>query len=284
MNQVVKQLAAGKLILVGTPIGNLSDFSPRGVEALQSCGFIAAEDTRVTLKLLNRFGIKKPLISYFTHNRTTRGEQILDRIEAGETCALVTDAGMPAVSDPGEELVAACRARGIEVGIVPGPSAVVTALAVSGIGGGRFCFEGFLSVNKTQRRVHLNEVKNEKRTLIFYEAPHKLVYTLRDMLEALGERDICICRELTKIYEEIYITNFSKAIERYEQTPPKGEIVLIIKGSVQDDSLNADNDKIEDAVFLAKEYITSGFSKTESAKLTAEKFKFTKREIYNALV
>ena len=189
----------GKLYVVGTPICNLSDFSPRAAECLRNCDFIAAEDTRVTLKLLNRFDIKKPLISYFEHNRRERGEIILARILGGESCALVTDAGMPAISDPGQDLVDICIASGVNVVSVPGPTAFATAVALSGLPSGRFTFEGFLSVNKQSRAEHLDSIKDEKRTMVFYEAPHKLLRTLKDLYACLGDRRIAIIKELTKI-------------------------------------------------------------------------------------
>ena len=214
---MINATSCGRLTLVGTPIGNLSDFSPRAVAALQECDFIAAEDTRVTLTLLNHFGIKKPLVSYYEHNKRERGEQICARLEAGENAVLVSDAGMPAISDPGEDLVALCHERGIPVGIVPGPSAVVTALALSGLPTGRFTFEGFLSMNKRGRREHLAELQTERRTMVFYEAPHKLSSTLDDMLAAWGDRRIAIVRELTKIHEEVIRTTLAEAAARYQR-------------------------------------------------------------------
>jgi 16S rRNA (cytidine1402-2'-O)-methyltransferase len=222
---------SGKLYVVGTPIGNLSDFSPRAIQTLQEADFIAAEDTRVTLKLLNRFEIKKPMVSYFEHNKYERGEVICSRIEAGETCALVSDAGMPAISDPGEMLVAQCAERGIQVLAVPGPSAVVTALAISGLPTERFTFEGFLSVDKKSRRARLEEVKTERRTMVFYEAPHKLASTLSDMLAAWGDRRIALVRELTKIHEEVIHTTLAQAAARYADGSAKGEFVLVIEGA-----------------------------------------------------
>ena len=201
----------GKLYVVGTPIGNLSDLSPRGIETLKAVNFIAAEDTRVTLKLLNHFGIKKESVSYYEHNKRERGEVICSRILAGENCAIVTDAGMPAISDPGQELVAQCAEYGIEVVAVPGPTAFATALAVSGMDTGRFTFEGFLSVAKKSRFEHLDELKSEKRTMVFYEAPHKLANTLKDMYAAFGNRKIAIVRELTKIHEEVIRTTLAEA-------------------------------------------------------------------------
>jgi 16S rRNA (cytidine1402-2'-O)-methyltransferase len=193
----------GKLYVVGTPIGNLSDFSPRAVETLEKVDFIAAEDTRVTVKLLNHFEINKPMLAYYEHNKMQRGGDIIARLLGGEDCALVSDAGMPAISDPGEDLVRLCHENGIPVESVPGPSALITALAISGMKSGRFCFEGFLSVNKPSRRAHLAELKTEPRTMIFYEAPHKLPATLKDMLEAFGDRKIALCREITKLNEEM---------------------------------------------------------------------------------
>lgn len=240
---------SGILYVVGTPIGNLGDMSPRAVETLENVDFIAAEDTRVTLKLLNHFGIKKPMVSYFEHNKHQRGEIICQRILSGENCAIVTDAGMPCISDPGELLVKQCEEYGIEVKAVPGPSAVISALAISGLPTGRFTFEGFLSVNKKSRMEHLESVKNETRTMIFYEAPHKLNATLRDMLGAFGNRSIAIVRELTKIHEEVIRTTLEKAVERYSEAPLKGEIVLVIDGAKP-----ADNNKVyteEEAADLA---------------------------------
>ena len=223
----------GKLVVVGTPIGNLGDFSPRAVQALEQADFIAAEDTRVTLKLLNHFGIKKPLVSYYEHNKQGRGRVICDRILAGETCALVSDAGMPAISDPGELLVAQCAEMGIEVTAVPGPSAGITALAVSGLPTARFTFEGFLSTVKKIRREHLEQVRNEERTMVFYEAPHKLVATLQDMLSVFGDRRVALVRELTKIHEQVIRTTLSQALERFSAEAPRGEFVLVIEGAPQ---------------------------------------------------
>ena len=214
---------AGKLYVVGTPIGNLSDFSPRAIETLKKVDFIAAEDTRVTVKLLNHFNISKPMLAYYEHNKMQRGGDIIARLLSGEDCALVSDAGMPAISDPGEDLVRMAYENGIPVESVPGPSALITALAVSGMKSGRFCFEGFLSVNKPSRRAHLNEVKTETRTMIFYEAPHKLPATLKDMLEAFGDRKIALVRELTKLHEEVIHTTLKEAAEMYtEETKPRG--------------------------------------------------------------
>ncbi len=205
-------LEKGALYIVGTPIGNLGDFSPRARETLSEADFIAAEDTRVTMGLLNRFGIHKPLISYFEHNKLSRGETILARLRAGETCALVSDAGMPAISDPGETLIAACAREDIPVYVVPGPTAAISALAVSGLPTGRFTFEGFLSVNKRSRRRHLEQVERETRTMVFYEAPHKLRRTLSDFEKLFGgDRKISVVRELTKVHEEVWRTTLGEA-------------------------------------------------------------------------
>ena len=222
---------AGILYLVGTPIGNLGDLSPRALEVLGAVDFIAAEDTRVTLKLLNHFGIKKPLVCYFEHNRAEMGEKLLSRLLAGENCALVTDAGMPAISDPGEDIVRQCASNGVTVLAVPGPSALVTALALSGLPTQRFCFEGFLSVSGKARREHLEALRGETRTMIFYEAPHKLLRTLQDLLECFGDRDVALCRELTKLHEEVIRTTLSAAVERFRETPPRGEFVLVLRGA-----------------------------------------------------
>ncbi len=271
---------SGKLFIVGTPIGNLGDFSPRAIETLENCDFIAAEDTRVTLKLLNHFEIKKPMISYFEHNRREKGEVIAERIIAGENCALVTDAGMPAVSDPGEDLVALCGEKGIDVKVVPGPSAFVAAAALSGLPVGRFTFEGFLSMNKQSRREHLKSVAHEKRTMIFYEAPHKLSATLKDLYETLGDRRIAIVREITKIHEEAIRTTLSAAAERYAEEAPRGEIVLVIEGESEEES----EVTLEDAVTLAKGYLEEGLSASFAAKKAAKETGFKKGDIYNELI
>lgn len=223
---------AGTLILVPTPIGNLGDISPRAAEALRHCDFIAAEDTRVSLKLLNHLGIKKQLISYHEHNKRECGPYVVGRIQNGETCALVTDAGTPAISDPGEDLVRLCAEAGVIVTAIPGPCAAITGLAISGLPTGRFTFEGFLSVNKRSRREHLDSLKDETRTMIFYEAPHKLIPTLGDMEKAFGgDRRICLCRELTKLHEEALRMTLSEAVAYYQETAPRGEYVLIISGA-----------------------------------------------------
>lgn len=272
---------SGVLYVVGTPIGNLSDFSPRAINTLGSVDFIAAEDTRVTMKLLNHFSIKKEMVSYYEHNRRERGQIIVDRILNGENCAVVTDAGMPAISDPGQDLVWLCHENGIKVESVPGPVAFATALALSGMESGRFTFEGFLSVNKKSRLDHLEELVNEKRTMIFYEAPHKLLATLKDMNRFFGNRNIAIVRELTKIHEEVIKTTFEDAVEKYSQTSPKGEIVLIVEGKKQTDS---EQISLEQAVEQAKELVKNGLSKNAAAKEIASSTDFKKADIYKELV
>ena len=273
---------AGKLYVVGTPIGNLSDFSPRAVATLEKVDFIAAEDTRVTVKLLNHFGINKPMLAYYEHNKMERGGDVIARLIGGENCALVSDAGMPAISDPGEDLVRRCYENGIEVESVPGPSALITALAISGMKSGRFCFEGFLSVNKPSRKTHLAEVKKEKRTMIFYEAPHKLPATLKDMYEAFGNRKLAIVRELTKLHEEVVHTTLAEAVNMYdEEHKPRGEYVLIIEG--YDDSKDKEY-AFEDAVALAKQYVKEGNSASFAAKMAAADTGFKKGDIYKQLL
>ena len=226
--------APGTLYVVATPIGNLGDLSPRAAETLQRVDFIAAEDTRVGAKLLNHFGIKQPQICYFEHNRRTKGEYVAGRLLAGESCALITDAGTPAISDPGTDLVALCAGLGIPVAAVPGCSAVVTALSISGMDCGRFTFEGFLSTTRKNRLEHLNQVKYEKRTMVFYEAPHKLLRTLQDMLDCWGDRQIALCRELTKLHEECFRTTLAQAVAHYTENAPRGEFVLVIAGCAND--------------------------------------------------
>lgn len=271
---------SGVLYVVGTPIGNLGDFSPRAAETLAKCDFIAAEDTRVTLKLLNHFGINTPMISYHEHNRFQKGEEIVNRILAGESGAIVTDAGMPAISDPGEDLVALCHERGVKVEAVPGPSAFVSALAVSGMSVGRFTFEGFLSVNKKSRREHLDSLMNETRTMVFYEAPHKVSQTLKDMYAAFGNREITIVREITKIYEEVIRTCLEDAVRDYGNDELKGELVLILAGA----EAQREEYTPEQAVELAREILMSGKSAADAAKAAAKKTGIKKGDIYRMLV
>lgn len=271
---------SGILYIVGTPIGNLGDMSPRAVETLSQVDFIAAEDTRVTVKLLNHFDIKKPMISYFEHNRRAKGEVIVDKILGGESCALVTDAGMPAVSDPGEDLVRLCHENGITVSSVPGPTAFATAVALSGMSVGRFTFEGFLSMNKVSRREHLASIKDEKRTMVFYEAPHKLSNTLRDLLETLGDRDLVIVREITKIHEEVIRTTLKAAAEKYAEEGLKGEIVLIVSGKPDSEDEEV---TLADAVALAKVYVGEGLGISMAAKKAAKETGIKKGDIYKEL-
>ncbi len=268
---------AGTLYVVGTPIGNLSDFSPRAVQTLREVDFIAAEDTRVTQKLLNHFQIKKPAVSYYQHNLRERGEEILSRIMAGESCAIVTDAGMPCISDPGEDLVFLCAQRGIPTVVVPGPSAVISALAVSGLPTSRFAFEGFLSTNRKNRMEHLAQIAGDRHTLIFYEAPHKLIYTLQDMLAALGDRRIALCRELTKLHEEVVRTTFSGALKLYEDKSPRGEYVLIVEGAPESESARP---SLEEAVRQVKELRASGLPVSEAARQVAKETGYKKGELY----
>lgn len=272
---------ASKLYVVGTPIGNLEDFSPRAKRILSEVDFICAEDTRVTVKLLNHFGIKKEMISYFEHNKREKGLIIIDRILKGESCAIVTDAGMPAISDPGEDLIYLAHQNGIEVESVPGPTAFATALAISGMESGRFCFEGFLSVNNKNRKAHLEEIKTEKRTMIFYEAPHKLISTLTDMQKVLGNRNIAVVKEITKLHENVFRTTFSDALEYYSENPPKGEFVIIIEGAKEE---KTENYTLEDAVKIAKDLIKSGQSTSSAAKEAAVITGIKKGDIYRNML
>lgn len=271
---------SGKLYVLGTPIGNLEDFSPRAKRILGEVDFIAAEDTRVTIKLLNHLGLSKPMVAYFEHNKKERGSIVIDRILAGETCAVVTDAGMPAISDPGEDLIRECHEKGIAVESVPGPTAFATALALSGMPSGRFCFEGFLSVNKPSRKQHLDEIKNERRTLIFYEAPHKLIRTLTDMYAVLGDRKIAIVREITKIHETVMRTSLGEAIEYHKDNEPRGEYVLIIEGA-KEESVSY---TISDAVKLAKKLIEEGLPASAAAKEAAQVTGIKKSDIYKQML
>lgn len=274
-------MAQGTLYLVGTPIGNLEDFSPRARETLESVDFIAAEDTRVTLKLLNRFGIRKPMICYFEHNRAEMGEKLLARLLAGESCALVTDAGMPAISDPGEDIVRQCAARGVPVCAIPGPCALVTALALSGLPTQRFCFEGFLSVTAKNRREHLESLRGERRTMIFYEAPHKLLRTLADLLAVLGDRQAALCRELTKLHEEVLRTTLSGALSHFQETPPRGEFVLVVAGAPEERAPAMDR---EEALALVARLRAGGESLKAACAAAAERSGFGKNELYRLAV
>ena len=271
---------AGMLYLVPTPIGNLGDISTRCRETLEQADFIAAEDTRVSLKLLNHLGIKKSLVSYFEHNKAEKGAKIVERILAGETCALVSDAGSPAISDPGEDLVKQCAEAGITVCAIPGPCAVITALSISGQSTGRFCFEGFLSTAKKSRREHLESLVGETRTMVFYEAPHKLLATLDDMAAVFGnDRPISLCRELTKLHEEVVRTTLGEAIKKYTDTPPKGEFVLVIAGAPV---VEREKATPADAAARVAQLIEEGLSRKDAIKQTAQELNLPKNVVYDA--
>lgn len=271
----------GKLYLCPTPIGNLNDITYRTLETLKSVDLIAAEDTRVSAKLLNHFDIKVPTTSYYEHNKREKGNYLIEKLLSGTNIAIITDAGMPGISDPGEDLVKLCVQNGIEVEALPGPCAFATALVASGMPTGRFAFEGFLTVNKKNRLEHLQSVKNDTRTLIFYEAPHKLLSTLRDMLEVFGNRKIVLARELTKKFEEYNRTSLEDAIIYYEETPPKGEFVLIIEGAdakkLEEEYLNS----LPSAEALLKKYSAEGMRAKELTRRVADELKQPRREIYD---
>ena len=273
---------SGMLYVVGTPIGNLGDITERQLEILENVDFIAAEDTRVTRKLLTHFDLHTPLVSYHEHSPEAVIAKIAERLHAGEQCAVVTDAGMPCISDPGALLVQRCIAESIPMQVVPGPSAVISALAVSGQDTGRFCFEGFLSVNKKQRRAHLDGLKREQRTMVFYEAPHKLLTTLRDMAAVFSEdRSLTICRELTKIHEEIRKTTFADAIRDYEAQAPRGEFVLVIAGAA--DTGAGDQLPLEAVLSEAKARIAAGERAADVCKQLAAETGYPKRTLYEAV-
>ena len=274
---------SGTLYLVPTPIGNLGDISRRMAEALTQADFIAAEDTRVTVKLLNHLGIKKPMLTYHRHNCQDMGGVVADRLLAGESCALVTDAGTPAVSDPGEELVARCVQMDIPVVSIPGPCALVTALAISGQPTGLFTFEGFLPMNKKNRRARLEQLRGEERTLIFYEAPHKLAATLRDLADTLGpDRPVSLCRELTKLHEEVVRTTLGAAAERYRDEPPRGEFVLVVRGAEPREEAPAD---LEDGLLLVERLReVEGLSLRDAVKRAAKELGLSRNELYDRAV
>ena len=273
---------AGMLYLVPTPIGNLGDISQRCRETLEAADFIAAEDTRVSLKLLNHLNIKQLLVSYYEHNRAESGQRILERLLAGETCALVSDAGSPAISDPGEDLVALCAQNGVPVSAIPGPCAVITALSMSGLPTGRFTFEGFLSTNKKNRQEHLQSLAAEQRTMVFYEAPHKLTNTLNDLLAAFGpERRISLCRELTKLHEEVIRTTLQGAVDYYREQDPRGEYVLVLEGAAPPPVTEL---TLEDALALVAEKLAQGLSRKDAVKLVSKETGFAKNALYDAAV
>ena len=270
----------GTLYLVPTPIGNLGDISRRMADTLAEVDFIAAEDTRVSLKLLNHLEIKKPMLTYHRHNTETGGQAVIDRLLAGENGALVTDAGMPAISDPGEELVARCAQLDIPVVAIPGPCALVAALAVSGQPTGRFTFEGFLAMNKKNRRSHLDSLRREERTMIFYEAPHKLAATLRDLSDTFGpERPVSLCRELSKLHEEVRRTTLGEAADYYRDNAPKGEFVLVVRGAEPREEREA---TLEDGLALVEKLRTEeGLSLRDGVKRAAKELGLPKNQLYD---
>lgn len=272
----------GTLYLVPTPIGNLGDISKRMADTMAAVDFIAAEDTRVTMKLLNHLGLKKPMVSYYRHNTDQSGAAVLDRLLGGEDCALVTDAGTPAVSDPGEDLVRRCAESGVTVIAVPGPCALVTALAASGLPTGRFTFEGFLAMNKKNRKAHLECLCGEERTMIFYEAPHKLTATLKDLRDTFGpDRRISLCRELSKLHEEIRRTTLGEAVEWYGQNPPKGEFVLVVEGG---HPKAADQPTLEDGLSRVAALRAAGVSLRDASRQAAAELGLSRNELYEGSV
>ncbi len=271
----------GKLYLCPTPIGNLGDITIRTLEVLKSVDLIAAEDTRVSSKLLNHFDIKVPVTSYYEHNKREKGSYLIEKLLSGTNIAVITDAGMPGISDPGEDLVKLCITNGIPVEALPGPCAFATALVASGMPTGRFSFEGFLTVNKRNRMEHLESLTSDTRTLIFYEAPHKLMTTLKDMLTVFGNRKIVLARELTKKYEEYTRTTLEDAIIYYEETPPKGEFVLILEGADADALKEEYLNTLPSAEELLRKYSKEGLKAKELAKKVADELKQPKRDIYD---
>ena len=274
---------SGTLYLCATPIGNLGDVSARCIEILKSVDTVAAEDTRRTVQLLNYFEISKPLTSYHEHNKREKGEYLIGLLKDGKDIALVSDAGTPAISDPGEDMVRLCIENDITVTSVPGPVAAVNALILSGISPRRFAFEGFLSVNKRHRTEHLESLKNDTHTLIFYEAPHKLRDTLKDICRVFGgERRIALARELTKIHEEILRMTISEAVEYYSETNPRGEYVLIVAGADKDSAEPEDSWWSGlDIKSHVEEYINRGMDSKEAVKTAAKDRNIPKREAYN---
>ena len=272
---------AGILYLVATPIGNLGDFSPRAVETLAQADFIAAEDTRVSVKLLNHFDIRNPLVSYHEHNRAAAGQAILERLLSGETCALVTDAGTPAISDPGQELVALCAANGVMVQAIPGCCAAIAALAVSGLDTRRFTFEGFLPSGKKERRAALEELTGERRTMVFHEAPHRLRATLEDMAELLGDRPAALCRELTKLHEETLRTTLLQAVELYRDKEPRGEYVLVVAGAqpTEEPAIS-----LEEGVRQVQRLREAGIKMKEAVRTVSAQTELNKNDLYEAVL
>lgn len=270
------------LYLCATPIGNLGDVSSRCIEVLNSVDMIAAEDTRHTLKLLNHFGISKPMTSYHEHNKREKGEYLISLLKDGKNIALVSDAGTPAISDPGEDLVKLCVENDLEVTSIPGPVAAINALILSGLSARRFSFEGFLSVTKRRKHEHLESLKNDTHTLIFYEAPHKLITTLSDMLEIFGDRKIALVRELTKIHEDIFRTTLSGALEYYSEKSPRGEYVIVVEGATESEAETQEqwwcDLSIKEHV---DEYIKRGENSKDAVKSAAKDRGLSKRDVYN---
>lgn len=272
---------SGMLYIVGTPIGNLGDVTMRQLDTLRTVDFIAAEDTRVTRGLLTHFDIHKPLVSYHDHSGIRCAEGIVERLRAGESAAVVTDAGMPCISDPGEELVRLCWEAGVQVQVVPGPSAAVSALAISGLPTGRFAFEGFLPAAKKQRTARLAELTGEQRTLIFYEAPHRLTATLEDLYQAFGERRIALCRELTKLYEQVLRMTLPEAISYYKEKAPRGEYVLVLEGAAREDAPAL---TFEEVLEQVRRQVDAGMRAADACKVAAKASGFSKNELYRALL
>ena len=274
---------SGTVYIVSTPIGNLGDITARALDTLRACDFVAAEDTRVAMRLLSHFGISKPLVSYYEHNRRERGEEVVRRILSGEDCALTTDAGTPVVSDPGGMLVAQCREAGIPVFTIPGPCALISAFSLAGLESTRFTFEGFLSVNRKNRREHLDSLRTERRPMIFYEAPHKLLATLEDFAEVFGpERGLLVARELTKTHEESFRTTLADALARYRETPPRGEFVLVVDGAPDAPPADA-ADAFAAALEAAREKVAEGASVRDAARYAAEAYGVARNAVYEAL-
>ncbi|WP_028514872.1 16S rRNA (cytidine(1402)-2'-O)-methyltransferase [Ruminococcus flavefaciens] len=272
---------SGTFYVIGTPIGNLDDITIRQLDTLGAVDFICAEDTRVTLKLLNRFEIKKPLVSFHEHSSKADAQKIIDRLLAGESCGIVTDAGMPCISDPGEVLVNMCAESGIDIKVVPGPSAVVSAVAVSGLSTRRFTFEGFLPVPKKERTERLEKLRGETAVMVFYEAPHKLKTTLADLAQAFGgERRISLCRELTKIHEEVLRLTLAEAVEYYNNNDPRGEFVLVLEGAQES---SGEEITIEQAMAQVQKLIEMGEKPTDACKAVAKETGFRKSELYAKL-
>ena len=278
------QIEKGTLYLVATPIGNLADLSERAVKVLSEVDFIAAEDTRNSMRMLSHLQIHRPMISYFEHNKRERGEQIVARLAEGESCALITDAGTPAISDPGEDLVALCAERGISVTSIPGPVASITALTLSGLPTGRFTFEGFLSTNKGERRAHLAELAGERRTMLFHEAPHKLRTTLDDLCSTFGaQRRVAVCRELTKLNEQVLRMALEEAVAYYTVHEPRGEFVLVVEGTTEKPSNESAFWSAWDIPHHVSHYVSLGMTKGEAVKQVAKERGLPKNEVYKTV-